>query len=495
MADELSEEAIAPEEALDLLLKAKEADRPDLEKVRRYVKGEHDAPYTPKNVKQEYKGLIIKSVANWLPLIPTVVGQNLFLEGYRNASEAASAEADPTTDGTSPSEMAWQAWLANGMDARQSAVHKGALTYGYHFVLVLQGTPEPTNPEGLPVIKPISALNMTAVYGDDDDWPLVAMHWRRARFEGKLVRMLDVYDETNVTTYVGKLDAKEAKDFQEIGSAAHGMGVCPVVRFRNEWEDSDEEPIRGEIWPYIPIQDRLNETTLDLLMAQQYGAFIQKWVTGLAVEEDGREFLSEGVPNPNFGKVIEPFKVAVDRLIVAEDPDTKFGSFAATDLHGYLESLEAGIRHLSALAQIPPHYLLGAVANLSAEALAAAEAGLSRKVSDRKSLFGVAWAQVLRLTCTAQGTDPDLTATVVWRDTESRALASTVDAFGKLAQMLGVPPEALWEKLPGFSVREVREWKAMAALRREQDPMNQLASTLTEGAGALADTMPVDEAA
>lgn len=484
----MDEETLAPVDALGLALAEREAVTPDLEKVRRYMKGLHDAPYIPRKATQEYKGLIVKSVANWLPLIPQVVGQNLYIEGYRNASEAATAEADPAEGGTSPSELAWSAWLANGMDARQSAVHKGALTYGYHFVVVLKG-------DIAPVIRPISALNMTTIYGDDDDWPLVAMHWRRARHEGRIVRMVDIYDDVNITTFVGKLDAKEADDFEEIGVAAHGMGVCPVVRFRNEWEDSDEDRIRGEVEPYIPIQDRLNETTLDLLIAQQYGAFVQKWATGLAVPEDRDEFLADGVTlNPNYGKPIEPFQAAVDRLFVAADPDSRFGNFDATDLNGYLASLEAGIRHLSALAQIPPHYLLGAIANMSADALAAAEAGLSRKVSERKSLFGVAWAQVLRLACTASGVEPDLTATVVWRDTESRALASTVDAFGKLAQMLGVPPEALWEKLPGFSVREVREWKAIAALRREQDPMNRLADTLGSGAGNLEppdDDMPV----
>lgn len=477
MADE--EETFRPEDALSLALDAKLSETERLERIRRYVKGVHDAPYMPKKASGEYKGLVVKSVANWLPLIPQVVGQNLYNEGYRNATEAASAEAEPAEGGFSPSEQAWEAWLANGMDARQSAVHKGALTYGYHYVLVLKGDP-------LPVIRPVSALNMTAVYGDDDDWPLLAMHWRKARHEGKLVRKLDIYDDVSITTWVGKLDATEAKEFEQVEVAAHGMGVCPVVRFRNEWEDSDDEPIRGEVEPYISIQDRLNETTLDLLVAQQYGAFIQKWVTGLSVPEDEREEIADGVPNPNYGKPIEPFQSAVDRIFIAQDPDTKFGNFEQTDLAGYLASLEAGIRHLSALAQIPPHYLLGAVANLSAEALAAAEAGLSRKVAERKSLFGVSWAQVLRLACVASGVEPDLTATVVWRDMESRALASTVDAFGKLAQMLGVPPEALWEKLPGFSVREVREWKAIKQRMLEEDPMSQLGRTLSEGAGSIA---------
>ncbi|MGI5245426.1 phage portal protein [Dactylosporangium sp. CA-139066] len=465
-------------EALGVLLNFRAEEKDRLDYVRRYVKGDHDLPYMPKGARQEYKGIVAKSVANWLPLIPTVIAQNLFLEGYRNPEDVGE-------DGSkSVAQWAWEVWTANGMEARQSAVHRGALTYGVHYAIVLPGEP-------VPVIRPASALNMTAVYdGEDDEWPIFAAKFSRAYANGKMVRRVELYDDTEIITYHGPTsDTRDASAFTEVKRESHGMGVCPVVRFRNEWEDSEDEPIRGEVEPYIPIQDRLNETTLGLLMAQNYSAFIQKWVTGLAIPEDTNEFLSDGTtPNPNFGKPIEPFQSAVDRLFFSEDPETKFGNFDQTDLSGFLASLEAGIKHLSAIAQIPPHYLLGAIANLSAEALAAAETGLTRKVGERKSLFGVSWAQVLRLVCIAAGKAADTSAVVLWRDAEARSLASTVDAFGKLAQMLDVPKEALWERIPGVTMADVIAWRALKEKQAEADPMAQLANKLAQQGAELATT-------
>jgi len=65
--------------------------------------------------------------------------------------------------------------------------------------------------------------------------------------------------------------------------------------------------------------------------------------------------------------------------------------------------LGADIRDLAAVSQTPPHHLLGHVANLSAEALAAAEAGLTRKVTERKHAFGESWEQTLRLAAYMMG--------------------------------------------------------------------------------------------
>jgi hypothetical protein len=459
--------------ALGVVLRFRAEEKDRLDKVRRYVKGDHDLPYMPKGAKSEFKGLVAKSVANWLPLIPTVIAQNLFIEGYRDP-ELVDEEGSKSV-----AQWAWEVWTANGMDARQSAVHRGALTYGVHYVIVLPGEP-------VPVIRPKSCLNMTAVYdGDDDEWPLFAAEFSRAYVKGQMVRVVKLYDDQFIETYHGPTgETRDPSAFELVDYQEHGMTVCPVVRFRNEWEDSDDEPIRGEVEPYIPIQDMLNESTLGLLMAQNYTAFIQKWVTGLSIPEDMNEYLADGTtPNPNFGKPIEPFKAAVDRLFYAEDPEVKFGNFDQTDLSGFLASINDGIKRLSAIAQIPPHYLLGAIANLSAEALAAAETGLGRKVGERRTLFGVSWAQVLRLVCVAAGVAPDVGALVIWRDTEARSLAATADAFGKLATMLGVPIEALWEKLPGVTTADVTAWKAIRMKMLESDPLNQLAlMTAAQGA-------------
>jgi len=242
--------------------------------------------------------------------------------------------------------------------------------------------------------------------------------------------------------------------------------VCPVVRYRQRVKIVDgDDCVRGEVEPLFEMQDQLNATTFNLLMAQQYAAFRQRWIAGMVVTDE------DGSPR-------SPFQAAVDRLWVAEDPDVKFGEFSQTDLSGYLQSIEATIRNIATVSQTPPHHLLGQMANLSAEALAAAESGLQRKIAERKSSFGESHEQMLRLASLAAGDREgweDIAAQVVWRDTEARSLSTTVDALGKLAQMLNVPVEELWERVPGVTKTDVDRWrKAAERARRDADAMEQL---------------------
>ena len=38
----------------------------------------------------------------------------------------------------------------------------------------------------------------------------------------------------------------------------------------------------------------------------------------------------------------------------------------------------------------------------------------------------------------------------------ARSFAQTVDALGKLATMLGLPPEVLWEDIPGYTAEKIK---------------------------------------
>src|SRR5690606_35767942 len=94
-----------------------------------------------------------KSITNWLPLISDTFSKGLFVDGYRPAKESKNSPA-------------WKYWQDNGMDARQTVVHRGALEYGTSYVLVLPGEPSP-------LIRPIPAVKCLAFYEDDDsDWPV-----------------------------------------------------------------------------------------------------------------------------------------------------------------------------------------------------------------------------------------------------------------------------------------------------------------------------------
>jgi hypothetical protein len=127
------------------------------------------------------------------------------------------------------------------------------------------------------------------------------------------------------------------------------------------------------------------------------------------------------------------------------------------------------IRHLAAVSQTPPHYLLGQIANLSAEALTAAETALSRKVEEFKHSFGESWERVFRLAAEMEGeisSAEDFEGEVKWRDMENRSMAQAADALGKLGDNLGIPKRGLWPRVPGATARELELWEELA----DQDP-------------------------
>lgn len=444
--------ALSPTDAVDVarqLHGAHEHDELRLRRVEAYLRGDHDSVYVPRAARTEYRWIVDQARVNVLPLVVDTIAQSLFVEGYRPARES---------DNAAP----WAIWQANRMDARQSGVHRSALAYGSAYVIGVPGEP-------VPVLQPRSPLRVTAQYVDavDDEWP----EWVLERVAKGFYRLY----EPDVTH---ELTVDETGQWRRTRLLQHGFPFCPVVRFTNRC-DLDGRVV-GEVEPLIPLQDQINFTTFGLLMAQQYAAFRQRWVTGMAVPED------------ESGRPIETINVAVNRLLMAEDADTRFGEFSQTDLGGYIESRESTLRHLATVSQVPPHALLGQMANLSAEALAAAEAQQTRKISERKALFGESWEQVLRMAAGLAGdaeSAADTSAQVVWRDTEARSMAATVDALGKLTQMLGVPAAELWDRVPGVTMQDVERWRAAAA---QNDSLGAFAQLLDRQTAAL--MTPADSA-
>ncbi len=175
-------------------------------------------------------------------------------------------------------------------------------------------------------------------------------------------------------------------------------------------------------------------------------------------------------------------RLRVEDILVAEDPDTKFGSLPASPLTGFIEAHESDIKALAAVSQTPAHELLGSMANLSAEALAAARASQTAKIGERKITLGESHEQMLRLASWVAGDADgaaDFEAQVRWSDTEIRSLSQAADALGKLASQLGVPPEMLWEKIPGFTQTDVETAKSIVM---QQGGMDKLIRELIDAA-------------
>lgn len=424
-----------------------------LGKVQRYLLGDHDMPYMPRGCKTEYIHLAKRSITNWLPLVPDTYVKGLILDGFR-------------ASGAGENSPAWEYWQANGMDARQTVVHRGALEYGTSYLLVLPGKP-------VPVMRPVSPLRGAAWYADsDDEFPEVAIRRKGKTADGTL--LLEAFDAENVYTFAKPSDSI---NFKLVSTEAHHLGVTPIIRFRDRL-DGDAE---GIVRPLIKLNDRVNEVVFATLIAMQYASFRQRWATGLSV------------PTDDDGNPVEPFEAAVDRLWVTESEGAKFGDFSQTEIAGHLNLYNSTVRTLAAVAQISPNLLTGDLVNLSAEALAQLESQTQGKLAEYEQVFGEAWESGFRLAAKAAGDKEgaqDMSAQVRWRDTEARSLATTVDALGKLAQMLEVPVEALWEKVPGVTEQDVLYWRS---LRDQQDMLGSLAAELNRQTEVIAD--PAAEAA
>ena len=99
-------------------------------------------------------------------------------------------------------------------------------------------------------------------------------------------------------------------------------------------------------------------------------------------------------------------------------------------------------------------------------------------MTERQKPAGAAHAQTLRLASSIDGHDDyasDITGRVTWQDMEIRSMSQAADALGKMVQMLGVPPTATWQRIPGVERSDVAEW---ITLLEQGDPVTRLQETL-----------------
>ncbi|MFY1620047.1 phage portal protein [Micromonospora sp. WMMD736] len=462
-----------------LLLGIIDADRERFDIIDRYVSGDHDDPYMPEGADAEYRLLAKRSVTNLIPLLIGTPAQALFVDSFRRGDQDR-ADADQTT----PPE--WKHWQASRLDARQGPIYHGALKYGHSFALT-------EKVKNRVLTKGLSAYNTAAVYVDpaNDVDPYAALTIVRepdakaktsAARKG-LARLWDGEYEYRVTYgSLGDLDSVTVdKGFR------HGLSECPVTRFAAS-VDLEGRTV-GVVEPNKSNQDRINQTMFDLLVAQTYGSFTIRTVTAMAppMKRWTKSAVDSGqapsgtepgdpVIDPETGKPVpEPINLNARRWFFASDPETKFDTLPGTPLDGYIKSLDMSLRQLAVITQTPPHYLLGEIANLSAEALQAAETSLLRKVELYRKGFGESWERVFRIAGELSGDSSvaeDYAGEVVWRDTQMRSLSNVADGLVKLKE-LGIPGVGLWGRVPEATRTEIQEWmrlreEELKRLREEQ---------------------------
>lgn len=448
--------------ALDELTKS----RPQVEKRERYDRGDHDLPFAPVGVNQEYEDLRKQAVANWIALAVGAPVQRLRGESF---STHKSDDLD---------KILWRdIWQRNKLDARQQNPYQDMMKHGRGIMSVWPNLSDKSRP----VVRPESNELVYLHPSDDDpfthDWAVKV--WTVNDFSeatGQLIlpfglggttrTIAVVYDDQGMLRFErGGRTGRAA--FEVVAEGTHPMGESPFQTF--DYRPDSRGQVRSPMDPLIPQQDAINTIRFNTLLAMQFSAFRQRIVVGydpVVRDKDGNptfrkkpdgSFEVDGNGNP-MPVLTSPGRVGVDRLMAFPGGETKVFDLAESNLKNYIEVLGEFLTQFFATGQIPPQYLLSRMSNLSGDALAGAESTLAALVKEIQLIGAEGNEGIFRRGAKCMGLDSDFPdAEMNYADAEAKSFAQIVDGIVKLIGS-GFPKRDAWKMLPGATNQKVDTW-------------------------------------
>ncbi|WP_047219932.1 phage portal protein [Delftia lacustris] len=423
--------------ANDVLIPGWQQQRRNLDVIDKWHRWEPDAlkDKIPNYASSEHRNLAKISETPFLQLVVTTVAQQLVAETFRSAR---GVEMDKVI----------APWLRNRMHSRQRAVYRGALAYGYSYATAMPG-------DSGAVIRGRSPRDLYAVYGDvvEDEYPIYYL----------LVKGGHKYIVDEEAVYILGDDNGR---IEYIEDRRHNVGVAPAVRYSNQIDLEGRTP--GEVEPYVQVAARIDKTTYDRMVNQHFNSWKVRTATGLDM--------------PNDPEDRERVKILLRQGdILTGEEGVQFGTLDETSSDSLIKATDEDVKLLAVVTQTPVHALTGDLVNLSADAIAESRAMADLKVNERKVGFGDSNEQLLRLAAHIEGRAEDaadFSLRTDWADLQSRSMSQAADALGKMATMLKIPVELLWDRIPTVTPEIAKAWREY----KEQHPSaeEQLAAALNE---------------
>jgi hypothetical protein len=432
-ADDIAVDAMGPEQLGELLSKRQNDMRAEwsrLEWIQRNIDARITHTWMPDGADGEYKDLLRKASTPWLQYARNALAQGLFVDGFSD-------------------DVLWrEAWQANSMDGRQVKVNREVVGLGKSYGFALPGD------DGTVVMRPMSALRTFAHFADPwDDYPEWALYRSAKRGKTYWDSIWYFFDSQYWYRFTGTPSTP-----RNIELSRHGLGFCPVVQLSNTL-DSDDSP-ESSIAPGIKPWKRIVDYTFTLSMVMRYGAFPQKWMAGgeIAKDEDGNALI----------------RPSVDSLLHASGDageTARFGSFQAANIADVVSGLGSAKADLSAVLQIPPHYFMSKVINMSADGIEAEESPYFRNLEERKASLSEGYELWMRTAAAVLGDTElaqDTNVEVHWLDQRTRSLAQVVDAIVKL-KTVGAPDRLLFAFIPGWTKQDVLDATHAAEIDKDME--------------------------
>jgi hypothetical protein len=405
-----------------------------------YYNGNHRLAFASKKFTNAFGDTLRNMRDNLCPIV---------VEAPADRMEVLNFSGDNTNKAVA--DAAWNIWTRETLELTSYAVHVEAMKCGYAYLIVW------ADKDNKAKFYVQDSRQCVVIEDDSTGEPLFgAKQWLTTSGFTRLT----LYYADRIEKYITSKKAdsgggdtlKEAAfvPFNGEGPSItpNPFGVIPMFKF-------ETNPVLNDA---IPIQDALNKTICDELIAQEFAAYPQRFAIGLQLPT-----------NETTGQKREPFKAGVDRLWVSEDATTKFGEFLAADLEKFIKVEDSRRLEMARVTGTPTHFFnLNASDNrISGEALKTLESRFTKKVRRLTLNFGTVWADAMELALTIEGTAAD-NITTQWQSPEQRSEQELWTTLGLKAD-LGVPEEICWEEA-GYTEEDIARFRELQAANPEPPP-------------------------
>jgi hypothetical protein len=445
--------------------------RPQLKKYDRYYRGEHDLSFATAKFKEAFGGLFEEFATNWCELVVDVAAERLKVQGFRFGQDDADTDA-------------WNIWQANRLDVTSLMLFTEAIKLETAYLLV-GPVPDDDSTDGEPLITvehpfqcivehdPANRLKRLAGlrYYEDTNGDKVAelyladriVTWRRAGFVDTL-------------TGLGLQLPTGVDDWQHEDTQNNPVGKVLLVPVENH-----PDLLTGgtsDLRPAVRLNDAADKFFMDMIVSSEFTGFPQRVLTGVELPRD-----------PETGEVLPSaqLKAALSRVWAFKDPQARADQLEVGDLGNYVAAIDMTVQHMAAQTRTPPHYLLAKLANISADALIAAEAGLESRCLRKHVDYSDSLEEAMRIAFAwrarsknrngdnTSATDLErskmLKAETIWSNPRRQSESALGDALIK-KQTVGVPQKQLWVEAD-YSPEQISRMEDWAKAQQAQETANQ----------------------
>lgn len=421
--------------------------------TRDYYDGKHRLAFASEKLGSAFGKLFKAFADNLMPTVVETVKDRLKLDGFtvpgpRRNDGTIQTQSQPEID---------EIWRRNRLLVRANQVHLDSLIEGDSYVVVWPDATE----NDFPTFYPNNAREMVIGYDIEKPGYIVraAKCWEVGPKDKKQYR-LTLYFRDRIEKYITRNTTYGLPELAvafiphvppgETWPIINRYDKVPVFHFGNRV--SIGMPGCSELKEAILVQDALNKSIADMLVAGEFYGVPQRYVTGLEDEAVIKE-------------AERRFKLIAGGLWGTSDKDAKFGEFPASDISKFILVSETFRKEIARVSRTPLHFFAMEGTLPSGESMKTAEAPLLSKVTDRQESWGAVWSDAMRFALQIANFG-DFEPQPKWIDTTPRNDTETIQNAATKVTQLQIPYEQVWREL-GYTEEQITLF-ATERLQRQQ---------------------------